>query len=290
MRLLKGHRHNKPVRSLVFSPDSTKLASCARDYITRLWDLATANSSIVSGDSWGAHSAVFSPDGSTVLTRKYSGLALWDIASGSSRTIETDYTGNPVEAAYSPDGRLVASTGRTVELWSTATWEPLARWPGNGQATGCLAFTPDGRALATGHMVDREYGIKLWDVQQGKERAVLRGPTGMPTALAFSPDGRLLAAACGQSLWVWDAGTGETSVTHRIDLQHYKDVAFTPDGRFLAVARNDQTVRLLDTRTWAESAAFDWEIGPIVTLAIAPDGMRAAAGGSKGKIVVWDLD
>ena len=34
----------------------------------------------------------------------------------------------------------------------------------------------------------------------------------------------------------------------------------------------------------------DWEIGPMCSIAFAPDGMRAAAGSGKGKIVVWDID
>ena len=38
MLILKDHS-GKPVRSLAFSPDGTKLASSARDYKTLLWDL-----------------------------------------------------------------------------------------------------------------------------------------------------------------------------------------------------------------------------------------------------------
>jgi WD40 repeat protein len=108
--------------------------------------------------------------------------------------------------------------------------------------------------------------------------------------MAFSPNGRALAATCGQALLVRHVTTGAILVHHKIDYQHFKDVVFTPDGRFLLLARNDKTVRVWNTQTWREQAAFDWDIGAIVSVAVAPDGMRAAAGGDKGKIVVWDLD
>jgi WD40 repeat protein len=75
-----------------------------------------------------------------------------------------------------------------------------------------------------------------------------------------------------------------------VDRKHFQAIAFTPDGRFLAAVRNDATARFWDARTWQPARAFEWGIGPLVSLAIAPDGMRAAAGSKKGKIVVWDVD
>jgi hypothetical protein len=43
-----------------------------------------------------------------------------------------------------------------------------------------------------------------------------------------------------------------------------------------------------DTATWGEVGRFDWDVGPISCVAAAPDGMRMAAGGGTGKVVVWD--
>ena len=52
----------------------------------------------------------------------------------------------------------------------------------------------------------------------------------------------------------------------------------------------DGTVRSWDWAHGRELAAFDWKIGRVHCLAIAPDGMTAAAAGELPSIVVWDLD
>jgi WD40 repeat protein len=70
----------------------------------------------------------------------------------------------------------------------------------------------------------------------------------------------------------------------------FTGLAFHPSGRFLATTSNDGTVKLYDTATWAVAGRFDWDIGRLRSVAFSPDGMLAAAGGDKGKVVVWDVD
>jgi WD40 repeat protein len=135
-----------------------------------------------------------------------------------------------------------------------------------------------------------EHWIRLLDVTTHQERGTLRGHGNIANDLAFSSDGTALAAACSQFLWVWDVASGEPLTRFKVDRLHFQAVAFTPDGRFLLAVRNDGTVRVLETQRWREQAAFAWGIGPLVSLAIAPDGMRAACGSKRGKIVVWDVD
>lgn len=67
-------------------------------------------------------------------------------------------------------------------------------------------------------------------------------------------------------------------------------VAFSPDGALLLAGRTDGAVTLFDTRTWEPLRTLDWRVGELRAVRFAPDGTRAAAIGTKGKIVVWDVD
>jgi hypothetical protein len=49
-------------------------------------------------------------------------------------------------------------------------------------------------------------------------------------------------------------------------------------------------VRLWDTGTWAAAGGYEWNIGKLRSVAVSPDGLRMAAGGEAGKVVVWDAD
>ena len=64
----------------------------------------------------------------------------------------------------------------------------------------------------------------------------------------------------------------------------------TPVESITPESSNDATVKFYDTETWQMTQAFDWGIGRLRSVAFSPDGMLAAAGGDKGKVVVWDVD
>jgi WD40 repeat protein len=77
-----------------------------------------------------------------------------------------------------------------------------------------VAFSPDGRTLATG---GDDYTIKLWNLASLQEAAVLRGHTALVAGLAFSPDGRQLASCGGDgTVRLWRAPTfAEIAAAHK---------------------------------------------------------------------------
>jgi WD40 repeat protein len=111
-------------------------------------------------------------------------------------------------------------------------------------------------------------------------------------APTLSWDRRLIAARRAGWIGVFRADhmEAEPVTFHNDNRKEITALAFHPSGRFLAATSNDNTVKLFDTGTWKMASAFNWNIGRLHSLAFSPDGMLAAAGGDKGKIVLWDVD
>src|SRR5437868_2906343 len=75
----------------------------------------------------------------------------------------------------------------------------------------CLAFSPDGMLLASGHGGGT---LMLWSVATGKEVAMLAGHTGQVNSLAFSPDGKVLASGSfDQTIKLWNLTDRKEIVT-----------------------------------------------------------------------------
>ena len=294
MLLLKGHDPRQAVHSVAFAPDGATLASCGLDDTVRLWDLRAGTGQVLAWPyGYVTRSVAFSPDGGTLAWVSAADVHTCALATGERQAVNVGERGYPVFAVvrYSPDGALLAVAGSDLHLLEVGTWRPRLAW--GDIVTGSVAFAPDGRRLAAGvcrgELPRFEHAVHLFDPARPEHVGGLPAPRRV-TDLAFAPDGATLAGACGRSLTVWDMAHSRQLLQHQVGTQSVKSVAFTPDGRFLLVACNDRSVRVWDTRSWSEHTAFDWGIGPVETVAVAADGMRAAAGGRSGKIVVWDLD
>ena len=244
-------------------------------------------------DKAEVNSVAFSPDGERLASAGGDGtVTVRNSRTGAVLQTLRANTDGVYSVAFHPGGHHLAAAcaDREVKVWDLATAEVVFTCPGfSGVSYGkayVVAFSPDGRCLATG----LEGAVNLWDWRNRQLLHKLPGHVkNMGINLAFSPDGRhLTSASWSGDVMIWGAETGQHLRTRSGHRQAVSALAFSPDGRRLVSACFDRHLSLWDVATGERLYSRRGHDGLVLGVAYSPDGLRLASVGEDKTVRVWE--
>lgn len=300
-RVLRDIPSRRSVSSMALSADEKMLAFAAIDHVVLL-DLAEKKQKelrVPKGNLNKMTSRVaFRPsaNGPAMLATTFDNtVVLWDAKTGEQLgTLEHFVTAEVKAIAFSPDGKLLATSGTDFwYIWDVEKREQLFK--GKTLPYG-LAFSPDGKTLAT---ANNNSTIELWDVATGKEKLHIDVKNNVIEAICYSGDGKLLIGGGYQSLpqttgleasfKIWDATTGKERDIKAATITSLESIALSPDGKILASGSSEKKIRLWNLASGQADQPLGDHTSSVIDLAFSADATLLASTGLQEKVRFWDM-
>ncbi len=291
--------HTQMITSVLYTPDGKRVISSGGPWNgpdpgeVKVWDAATGTLlHDLTGPPMAVYRLALRPDGKELAAACGDGVVYrWDVSGPAPRALAPFRCGAlphgiVYAVAYHPTAPLLAAAvgDGTVQVWSTALDYRLSRsvWhPGNVYD---VAYSPDGRFLAS---TCRDAAAV---VRSATDHSIVHECRLVTDArrVVFSPDGRMMATVSHDGeVVLWDVATGfRRAATRHVGLAMFRGLGFSPDGGTVVCASRES-----DPKAWSVRGQGGRRLsygGPATACAFNPDGSRFATARDDCVIQVWD--
>lgn len=227
-RLHTLQKHNSPVRTVLISPDGQTLISCGDDSRIKIWNPYT---------------------GECIRTiyRQVS-YEEWDEELDEEpepKVISEGHSTSVFSIAISSDSKTLISGSydRTVKIWELATGNCI-RTIQHKNPVAAVAISPSNSFWVSG---DIEGTINFWNILSSECDFTIKTDDRV-SSLAISKDNQTLASmhSFSHKIRIWNASTGENTVTLQGHNDLIQSIVFSPDGQTLISSSCDKTIKFWD--------------------------------------------
>ncbi|MEU8435817.1 serine/threonine-protein kinase [Streptomyces sp. NPDC029216] len=157
---------------------------------------------------------------------------------------------------------------------------------GHEASVESVAFSPDGKTLATG---SRDRTIRIWDLATGLTTVVLRHDA-LIRSVAFAPDGKtIVSGGEDANVLLWKPSERVPFALLKGHTAPVRSVAFHPDGKTVASGGEDGAVLIWDVATARRTSTLPGHTSGVWSVAFSPDGSTLASGGGDRTVRLFDL-
>jgi WD40 repeat protein/serine/threonine protein kinase len=300
-------RHDAPLHSLAYSPQSQVLAAAGEGGLIEIYDALTHQSKTTLPVEFDTVMSIeFSPDGLELAvgggqgydTRSLPGtLEIWDWKNRHRLRVLEPGDSKVACVAYSRDGTRLACGNHNgvLSVWDLTSRDTRPKWtdtqwsnPGMPGVAWCLDFSPEGHLLAGSLRASNP--LKLWDFENDGLPKSVSTPTFVCSA-AYSPDGRYLATGLvdvHRPLVVQDLESGEFR-----DLLaepcFIEALVFSPDGRRFFAGNGKGSIEVYDVPSGQRTAILKGHASGVTGLCLLDDGNTLVSCGHDRTVKFWDI-
>jgi WD40 repeat protein len=315
--LRKIFAHADAVNALAMTAGGKQFYSGSSDGFIKLWDVEQPPD-VIQAHEGDALCLSVSPHDRWVATGGRDGkIKIWEIdtgklvqewnnAKGAVMSLDfsqkDDHLGLAAGTWDQDSGQVILFEAREPKKGESLQFEPIHTLTDHKAGVTCVAFSPDGKWLASGSM---DKSVRIWDRETGKVKHTFLGRHKEPVySLAFSPDGGQLASGGKDGvIYFWNlqlgtpfqiggkSGSGETDeqgglTGHNgpVRTLHYQ----SHDALFIS-AGDDGKIIFWDLQE-GKSIPPHFQGGPVSSLAMTPDGKTLVAAGHDSALHFWDFD